>query len=98
MNVWKPVEHALSAAASVAWPVFQALNRRLPSKTFHPAWAPAPLLTSAERSKPALGWPRSTDSLCPQCVKETRQRILSGETVPLAPSLTLSGTAPRLAS
>jgi 7,8-dihydro-6-hydroxymethylpterin dimethyltransferase len=80
MNVWKPVEHALSCAASVAWPVFQSLNRRLPSKTFQPAWAPAPLPKSTERSKPALGWPRSTDSLCPQCVKETRQRILSGET------------------
>ncbi len=80
MNVWKPVEHALSCAARVAWPVFQSLNRRFPSKSFHPTWAPGPLLKSTQRSKPALGWPRSTDSLCPQCVKETRQRILSGET------------------
>ncbi len=26
-----------------------------------------------------LGWPRTTDSLCPTCVRETRSRILSGE-------------------
>ena len=78
MNLWRPVEHALVGAARMAWPLFQAVNRRIPSKTFHPAWAPAPLLKSTERSKPQLGWPRSTDSLCPTCVKETRQRILSG--------------------
>jgi uncharacterized radical SAM superfamily Fe-S cluster-containing enzyme len=69
----------LSGAARVVWPVLQSLNRRFPAKTFQPAWAPAPLLKSSERTKPALGWPRQTDSLCPQCVKVTRQRILSGE-------------------
>ena len=78
MNLWRPVEHALAGAARVAWPVFQSLNRRLPSKTFHPAWAPGPLLKSHQRSKPQLGWPRRTDSLCPVCVRETRARILSG--------------------
>jgi hypothetical protein len=69
----------LAAAARSAWPIFQGLNRRIPASTFQPAWAPAPLLKSHERSKPELGWPRSTDSLCPECVKATRQRILSGE-------------------
>ena len=78
MNLWRPVEHALVGAARMAWPLFQAVNRRIPSSTFKPEWAPAPLLKSTERSKPTLGWPRSTDSLCPTCVKETRQRILSG--------------------
>jgi uncharacterized radical SAM superfamily Fe-S cluster-containing enzyme len=78
MNLWRPVEHALVGAARMAWPLFQAVNRRIPATTFQPAWAPGPLLKSTERSKPNLGWPRSTDSLCPTCVKETRQRILSG--------------------
>jgi uncharacterized radical SAM superfamily Fe-S cluster-containing enzyme len=78
MNVWKPIEHALSASARVAWPALQLLNRRVPAKRFQPSWAPGPLLKSQERSKPQLGWPRSTDSLCPTCVIETRQRILSG--------------------
>ena len=36
-------------------------------------------LKSRERSQPPLGWPRTTDSLCPTCVRETRTRILSGE-------------------
>src|SRR5260370_39892619 len=31
------------------------------------------------RSFPPLGFPRETDSLCPQCVKEVRQQILSGQ-------------------
>ena len=79
MNVWRPIEHALSGAARVAWPVLQSFNQRFPATTFQPAWAPAPLLKSSERTKPALGWPRTTDSLCPECVKMTRQRILSGE-------------------
>ena len=29
--------------------------------------------------KPPLGWPRETDSLCPRCVPEIRQRILDGQ-------------------
>jgi len=44
-----------------------------------PKWAPAPLIRKAERSFPTLGWPRQTDSLCPECVKEVRAGILSGE-------------------
>jgi hypothetical protein len=29
--------------------------------------------------KPPLGWPRETDSLCPDCVREARQAILDGK-------------------
>jgi hypothetical protein len=79
MNVWKPFELALVGAARMAWPAFQLINRQFASRPFQPKWAPAPLLTSAERTKPQLGWPRTTDSLCPTCVRETRARILSGE-------------------
>jgi uncharacterized radical SAM superfamily Fe-S cluster-containing enzyme len=79
MNVWKPLELALVGAARVAWPAFQLLNRRIDSRPFQPKWAPGPLLRSGERSKPPLGWPRATDSLCPACVRETRARILAGE-------------------
>jgi uncharacterized radical SAM superfamily Fe-S cluster-containing enzyme len=35
-------------------------------------------LKSWERTSPVLGWPRTTDSLCPTCVREARARILSG--------------------
>ena len=79
MNGWKPVEQILTRGASALWPVFQAINRRFDSKPFHPKWAPAPLLKSRERTAPTLGWPRTTDSLCPRCVREARTRILSGE-------------------
>jgi 7,8-dihydro-6-hydroxymethylpterin dimethyltransferase len=79
MNVLRPLEHALVGAARLAWPAMQFINRQVKEGAFQPQWAPAPLLKSAERSKPAIGWPRSTDSLCPVCVRQARARILSGE-------------------
>ena len=79
MNVWKPVELALTNGARLAWPAFQAVNRRFRGRSFHPKWSPAPLLKSRERSRPPLGWPRTTDSLCPVCVREVRARVLSGD-------------------
>jgi 7,8-dihydro-6-hydroxymethylpterin dimethyltransferase len=75
----RPLETLLTSAAQAAWPILQAINRRIEGKGFRPAWAPAPLLKSRERSKPQFGWPRRTDSLCPVCVIEARRRILSGE-------------------
>jgi 7,8-dihydro-6-hydroxymethylpterin dimethyltransferase len=79
MNVWRPIEMAAAYGARFAWHVLQTVNRRLPSSTFHPQWAPAPLMKGSQRTKPPLGWPRSTDSLCPVCVREARSRILQGE-------------------
>src|SRR5260221_11219988 len=79
MNVWWPLEQALAAGARLTWPALQLVNRGATKRTFHPKWAPAPLLQSAERLKLRSGWPPSTDSLCPVCVREARARILSGE-------------------
>ncbi len=78
-SFWTPVELALTGSARIAWPVFQAFNKRFEGKSFQPRWSEAPLMKSRERSSPTLGWPRTTDSLCPSCVRETRARILSGE-------------------
>src|SRR5580700_10888999 len=72
------LESALSRAARAAWPWVQRFNRAFERPAAHPAWAPAPLLKRRERSHPALGWPRETDSLCPGCVKEVRAAVLSG--------------------
>jgi uncharacterized radical SAM superfamily Fe-S cluster-containing enzyme len=69
----------LKGAANVAWHAFQAVNRRVPYGSMHPKWAPAPLLKTKERTFPELGFPRETDSLCPECVKEIRARILNGD-------------------
>jgi len=78
-SVWTPIELALTGGARLLWPAFQAINRRFEAKSFHPKWAPGPLLKSHERTRPQFGWPRTTDSLCPTCVRETRTRILCGE-------------------
>jgi uncharacterized radical SAM superfamily Fe-S cluster-containing enzyme len=78
MRVPRSIEAAVSTLANMAWSGVQAINRRIPNGSFQPAWAPKPLLKSHERTSPALGWPRTTDSLCPVCVRETRTRILSG--------------------
>jgi len=70
----------LQSIGELAWNVFQSVNTRLPeSKAATPGWAPGPLPKSHERSHPPLGYPRETDSLCPRCVKETRQQILDGK-------------------
>jgi len=72
------LETAVSLVADAAWRGFQTVNGLVRSGSFAPSWAPA--LKSSERSSPALGWPRTTDSLCPTCVREVRRRILSGDT------------------
>jgi uncharacterized radical SAM superfamily Fe-S cluster-containing enzyme len=61
------------------WHVFARLNRIRPNPSPTPKWSDKPLLKSYEKSKPPLGWPRSTDSLCPKCVPEIRQQILDGK-------------------
>lgn len=71
---------AARTAANLAWNGFQAVNTRIPeSPSIEPDWAPSPLPKSRERSKPPLGWPRETDSLCPDCVIETRDAIVAGD-------------------
>ncbi|MGH9764166.1 MAG: radical SAM protein, partial [Blastocatellia bacterium] len=77
----KPVKYAekgLTYAAKGAWFVFERLNRIKPNPSFTPKWSDKPLLKSYQKTKPPLGWPRSTDSLCPKCVPEIRKEILDG--------------------
>jgi 7,8-dihydro-6-hydroxymethylpterin dimethyltransferase len=69
---------SVRAAADAAWTGFQWVNRRIPAREFHPAWAPEPLPKSHQRTKPPLGYPRRTDSLCPTCTKEVRDAIVGG--------------------
>src|SRR5215212_1280585 len=75
----KYVEKACVFAAGVAWRVFRAANRIRPANAFIPKWSEKPLLKSWQKTKPPLGWPRQTDSLCPTCVREARQAILDGK-------------------
>jgi len=78
----KPIKYAekgLQVAANGAWAVFSRLNKIHQAPTFTPKWSDRPLLKSYEKTKPPLGWPRETDSLCPRCVREARQDILDGK-------------------
>jgi uncharacterized radical SAM superfamily Fe-S cluster-containing enzyme len=72
-------EKLLGAAANAIWPVYEAYSERLPGEPFTPKWAPGPLQRKRERTFPKLGWPRRTDSLCPECVKEVRAAVLAGD-------------------
>jgi hypothetical protein len=70
----------ISRLANHTWNAFQAINRRLPEGELpHPKWAPGRILKSRERSAPPLGFPRTTDSLCPKCVPEVRGSIIRGD-------------------
>ena len=79
MRLGSLLGHAVSDAASFLWTATQAVSRRMPAAPFQPAWAPAPMLTSGQRTFPQLGFPRETDSLCPECVIEARTSILAGQ-------------------
>jgi len=71
----------ISGLSNVAWKAFQSVNTLLPEgESVRPKWAPGPLLKSYERTSPPLGFPRETDSLCPRCVKEVRDAVITGET------------------
>jgi len=75
----KYVEKAVTVAAGAAWQVFEKVNSINPNPSFTPRWSEKPLLKSWQKTKPPLGWPRETDSLCPKCVPEVRQQIVDGK-------------------
>ena len=74
----KYAEKGLSIVANGAWQVFSRVNKFNPGPAMTPKWSEKPIAKSYEKTKPPLGWPRQTDSLCPTCVREARQAILDG--------------------
>src|SRR6185437_13366053 len=75
----KFIEKSVTVAAQGAWTIFERFNSINPNPSFTPKWSEKPLLKSYQKEKPPLGWPRSTDSLCPKCVPAIRQQILDGK-------------------
>jgi len=76
----KYVEKGLAKAATGMWKFARYMDERKdPNPSFTPNWSEKPMLKSWEKSKPPLGWPRKTDSLCPKCVIEAREEIISGQ-------------------
>jgi uncharacterized radical SAM superfamily Fe-S cluster-containing enzyme len=78
-QLWKSFDWALCKTAGVTFDTIQFFNKHNPNPSFTPKWSDKPLLKSWEKSKPTLGWPRTTDSLCPACVKEAREAIIDGK-------------------
>jgi uncharacterized radical SAM superfamily Fe-S cluster-containing enzyme len=79
MRPIKHVEKGLTLVAGAVHSTIQSVNKYKPNPSFIPKWSDKPLLKSWQKSKPTLGWPRTTDSLCPNCVIEARESILSGK-------------------
>jgi uncharacterized radical SAM superfamily Fe-S cluster-containing enzyme len=78
----KPIKYAekvVTVAAGAAWTVFDKLNQIHQNPSFTPKWSDKPLLKSYQKTKPPLGWPRETDSLCPRCIPEIRKEIIDGK-------------------
>jgi uncharacterized radical SAM superfamily Fe-S cluster-containing enzyme len=78
----RPIKHAervLTWAAGGVFNTIQTVNKYKPNPSFIPKWSDKPLLKSWQKTKPTLGFPRTTDSLCPKCVIEAREDILSGK-------------------
>jgi len=71
-------EQALSGLAQHSWPLVEAAMRRSSGKARKPIWSAA-ALGSSRHSRPELGWPRKTDSLCPECTKRVRSDIVEGK-------------------
>ena len=74
----KYVEKGLSFVANGLWYGYAGLSKLIQKESFTPAWSDKPLQKSWEKTKPVLGFPRETDSLCPNCVIEARKEILDG--------------------
>src|SRR6476646_1388394 len=75
----KYAEKGLAVTANGLWHVFNTVNSIRRNPSFTPKWSEKPLNKSWQKTKPPLGWPRQTDSLCPTCTREARQAIIDGK-------------------
>ncbi|MGB6459847.1 MAG: radical SAM protein, partial [Candidatus Acidiferrum sp.] len=78
-QILRTFDWALCKGAAVTFNTIQYFNKRNPNPSVTPQWSDKPLLKSWEKTKPTLGFPRQTDSLCPACVKEARNAIIDGK-------------------
>ena len=76
----RTLEKVITSSAERVWPLLARLEQLGgPPPAFQPRWSDTPIPRIAQKTKPPLGWPRETDSLCPRCVKEAREQILRGD-------------------
>jgi len=78
-QIFRSLDWVLCKTAGITFDTIQYFNKKNPNPSVTPQWSDKPLLKSWEKTKPTLGFPRQTDSLCPACVKEARESIIKGE-------------------
>ncbi len=78
-QIFRSMDWVLCKTAGLTFNTIQHFNKRNPNPSVTPQWSDKPLLKSWEKTKPTLGFPRQTDSLCPACVKEAREAIIAGK-------------------
>src|SRR6266850_1483614 len=78
-QIARTFDWVLCKTAGITFDTIQYFNKRNPNPSVTPKWSDKPLLKSWEKTKPTLGFPRQTDSLCPGCVKEARNEIIAGK-------------------
>ncbi|MDQ1404939.1 MAG: 7,8-dihydro-6-hydroxymethylpterin dimethyltransferase [Acidobacteriaceae bacterium] len=78
-QIFRSMDWILCKTAGITFNTIQHFNKRNPNPSVTPQWSDKPLLKSWEKTKPTLGFPRQTDSLCPACVKEAREAIIAGK-------------------
>jgi hypothetical protein len=78
-SIFRSVDWLVCKAAGITFDTIQHFNKKNPNPSVTPQWSDKPLLKSWEKTKPTLGYPRQTDSLCPACVKEARESIIAGK-------------------
>jgi 7,8-dihydro-6-hydroxymethylpterin dimethyltransferase len=75
----KPKTDTLTSIADAGWRVLHQINSALREGDLPaPKWAPGRLLKTRQRSPMALGVPRRTFSLCPDCNRGAVQAVLKG--------------------
>src|ERR1700740_3730862 len=78
-QIFRSLDWVVCKTAGITFDTIQYFNKKNPNPSVTPQWSDKPLLKSWEKTKPTLGFPRQTDSLCPGCVKEARNEIIAGQ-------------------
>jgi hypothetical protein len=79
----RPIKHfekGLTVVASGVFNAIKSVNQYKPNPSFTPKWSDKPLLKSWQKSKPTLGFPRTTDSLVPELRHRSARRYFKRQT------------------
>src|SRR5256886_13611272 len=76
-QVARTFDWVLCKTAGITFDTIQYFNKRNPNPSVTPKWSDKPLLKSWEKTKPTLGFPRQTDSLCPARSEEHTSELQS---------------------